>query len=460
LRELDERAYDIVCNWYKTIEFNPIHKSIDYSQIIRFYLWDKVGRALRIRNNIDYNEVDVYKEDNNVATLYYLPTISNGKYRKALFKKDKIIYSPFIAPDFLISDINQKKGYRIVSNIINNGIDKQSILKPVKINYKDDWHLVLYNAVINSLNQLNIDLIEEDMRLLKEQIEGTCLITNLAESELKKYKPDAIYLYSDNHPPFINYCLVSKKLGIPTFTYQHGLDCEHYFLDDCYADYVAVWSNKRKQDYIERSSFKPKSFEVVGKIGSSDIIKNHKLTQGKSILFVTRPHRPDKCYSPSRNHLEGLHILEAILEFMLKMVDVTLVIKPHPSDYVADYKTLLEERGMINRVLISDKKVMTLASKASVVITEDSTAGVEALQYDLPCVNAHLAKSEPVIPFVKYKSAFPGNSKEEIVDSLHKAFNLSLKERNNIKINQQLLVSHFIPKGESKNLTNFILKNM
>ena len=298
------------------------------------------------------------------------------------------------------------------------------------------------------------------MRLLKEQIEGTCLITNLAESELKKYKPDAIYLYSDNHPPFINYCLVSKKLGIPTFTYQHGLDCEHYFLDDCYADYVAVWSNKRKQDYIERSSFKPKSFEVVGKIGSSDIIKNHKLTQGKSILFVTRPHRPDKCYSPSRNHLEGLHILEAILEFMLKMVDVTLVIKPHPSDYVADYKTLLEERGMINRVLISDKKVMTLASKASVVITEDSTAGVEALQYDLPCVNAHLAKSEPVIPFVKYKSAFPGNSKEEIVDSLHKAFNLSLKERNNIKINQQLLVSHFIPKGESKNLTNFILKNM
>ena len=57
---LDKQAYDIVCNWYKAIGFNPVLKGIDYSLIIRFYLWDKVGRALRVEHGIDFNEVNFY----------------------------------------------------------------------------------------------------------------------------------------------------------------------------------------------------------------------------------------------------------------------------------------------------------------------------------------------------------------------------------------------------------------
>ena len=58
MMNLNKYTYDITCYWYKAINFNPIYNGIDYSQIIRFYLWDKIGRAIRIENKIDFDEED------------------------------------------------------------------------------------------------------------------------------------------------------------------------------------------------------------------------------------------------------------------------------------------------------------------------------------------------------------------------------------------------------------------
>ena len=73
MKDLDKYAYNIVCNWYKAIDFNPVHKGIDYSLIIRFFLWDKVGRALRIQHGIDYGEVEVYIKESKDYSFYYTP---------------------------------------------------------------------------------------------------------------------------------------------------------------------------------------------------------------------------------------------------------------------------------------------------------------------------------------------------------------------------------------------------
>lgn len=460
LKNLDKLAYDVVCNWPKSIDFNPAYNGVDYSQIIRFYLWDKVGRALRVKHNIDFEEVAIYKNEFNSFPFYYKPLTAKGKYRKTIFKKEKLIFIPFIVPQFLIKGINKEKKVKIITKEKNKNLSKRNIIKSVNPIYKGNWHLELYNAVIQSLKKYDIEFIPEDKQLLKEQIEGAVHISDVAEQEFIKYKPNALYVHSDNHPPFINYILVAKKLGIPNFTYQHGLDCEHYYLDDCYADYVAVWSSHRKNKYLANSIFKPKQYRVVGNIYVSKPRIKKNTTANRNILFITRPHRPSKCYSPSRNHLEGVKILEAISEFMTQNKDVRLFIKTHPLDYVDHYKNFLKEKYIDDRVTISNKKTEDLISNCSVIVTEDSTAGVEAMCYHLPCVHAHLANSEPTLPLVKYGCALSGRSTIEIVKNLQKAFNLTPNEMKILKTNQKHFIKEFIPLGNSEDLVKFITNNI
>lgn len=462
MKNLDKIAYEAISDWPKVIDFNPVHKGIDYSLIIRFYLWDKVGRAIRIKQDISYNEVDDYLKEYKSFPFYYNPLISKGKFSKSIFKKEKLIFIPFPGhlTESLISKLNKIKDFKVISKQITSQLNEKDVIKPLKYELDKDWSLKLFKAVIKVLELLDIHLIFEDKQLLKEQIEGAISITKLAERELVKYKPDALYVHTDNHPPYINYILAAKKLGISTFTYQHGLDCEQYFLDDCFADYIAVWSENRKNNYLANSKFKPKLFQVIGNIFVSEpkFYKNSSIE--KTILFITRPHRPIKCYSPYRNHIEGIQILKIIFDYMIQNKDVNLIIKPHPMDNVGQYECLIKFNHLEDRVVINNEKINTIVSKCDVVITEDSTAGVEALYFNVPCIHSHLAKSKPVLPLVEYGCAFQGSSKEEIINNMQKVFNLSADEKKNLKVKQLKFIKEFIPPGKKEDLVNFIINNI
>jgi len=457
MKNLDKLAYTIICNWAKEINFNPVFDGIDYSQVLRFYLWDKVGRVIRIKNNISFNEIDSYKEDYQTYPFYDTPFMSKGKYKRKLFSRKKIIFIPFQTSHTskIIQELQQSNKYRVISKQITKQFGNENVISALKFNYNDELGDMLFNSVIEGLKKLSIELIKEDIALLKNQINGAVKITALAEKELLKYKPNALYVHSDNHPPFINYVLVAKKHDIPTFMYQHGLDCEHYYLDDCYADYVAVWSENRKKRYIDNSIFQPKKYKVVGNflLPSPELRKpNIK----KTILFITRPHKSIKCYSPYRNHLEGVNILLTILVFLKKNPEICLLIKAHPMDSIKPYKDLISKHGMNARVEIVKERLEVLFSKVSVVVTEDSTAGVEAMLYNIPCVHAHFANSKPVLPFVKSGAALPGYSHDELLNSLKELFNLSQRKKEMIKNNQQNFIQKMLPFGKVDDLVDFI----
>ena len=462
MKNLDKLAYAIICNWPKEINFNPVFDGIDYSQILRFYLWDKVGRAIRIKNNTSFNEVDSYREDCQEYPFYYTPFMSKGKFKRNFFSRKKIIFIPFQTSHTskLIQKLQESNKYRVLSKQITKQLGSANVISALNFNYNEELSGVLFNAVIEGLKQLNINLIAEDVELLKIQVEGAVKITALAEKELLKYRPDALYVHSDNHPPFINYVLVAKKLNIPSFMYQHGLDCEHYYLDDCYADSVAVWSNNRKKRYQNDSFFQPKNYTVIG----NALIHNHTIVNDKNknntIVFLTRPHKSIKCYSPTRNCVEGFQILNVILDFLSKNLNVNLILKLHPMDYKQEYEGLINKRGLENRAIVSIENLHVVLQNASVVVTEDSTAGAEAMYYGKPCIHAHFANSEPVLPFVKYGCAFPGFTQEELMSSLTKALSVNDVEMNKIKVNQKFFLNDFIPIGDIDNLVKYITANI
>ena len=457
MKNLDKLAYHIICNWSKEINFNPVFDGIDYSQILRFYLWDKVGRAIRIQNNISFNEIESYKADYNSYPFYHTPLLPKGKYRRSLFSRKKVVFIPFQTSHtaLLIQKLQASKKVKVISKQITKQLKKENVISALKYSYNEELGNTLFNAVIKAFDKFNIDLISEDKDLLKAQINGAVKITALAEKELLKHKPNAVYVHSDNHPPYINYILVAKKLNIPTFTYQHGLDCEQYLLDDCYADYVALWSENRKQRYIANSIFQPKEYKVLGNfILSVTELKQREIE--KTILFITRPHKSIKCYSPFRNHLEGVNILRALLAFLDKNPKINLLIKAHPMDLVKPYEALISKSGLDTRVEIVNEPVESYFAKASVVVTEDSTAGVEAMLYNIPCIHAHFSKSEPVLPFVKSGVALAGYSHEELVNNLKKLFNLTQEKKEIIKINQQKFTQQLLPIGKVDSLVDFI----
>jgi UDP-N-acetylglucosamine 2-epimerase len=462
MKNLDKLAYHIVCNWYKEIKFNPVFDGIDYSQILRFYLWDKVGRAIRIKNNISFNEIEFYKEDYKSYPFYHTPLLSKGKYKRKFFSRKKTIFIPFQTSQtaLLTQKLQASKKVKVISKQITKQLKKENVIRALKYTYKEELGNTLFNAVIKAFDKLNVDLIAEDKELLKLQINGAVKITALAESELLKYKANAVYVHSDNHPPFINYVLVAKKYKIPTFMYQHGLDCEHYYLDDCYADHVAVWSENRKERYISDSITQPKSYAVIGNVLLSKQNTKKSSDVTKTIVFATRPHKAIKCYSPSRSHIEGVEILQVILDVIKLNNELSVILKLHPMDSKDAYVNVIKHNNLEHRVIISNEKLNTVFEKASVIITEDSTAGAEAMFFEKPCIHAHFANSDPVLPFVKYGSAFPGFSKEELMLSLTKALSVNDAELNEIKRNQKNFIKDFISLGDIDKLVTYISENI
>ncbi|WP_139001993.1 UDP-N-acetyl glucosamine 2-epimerase [Hyunsoonleella aestuarii] len=461
MKDLDKRAYNIVCNWYKSIDFNPVYKGIDYSLIIRFYLWDKVGRALRIQNGIGNNEVDAYKEEYKNFPQYYTTLLPRGSYKRNLFSRKKIIFIPYQSSltQGIVSKLHESKSAKVISKISGDILPQKRIIKLSPVKQDKEWSEVLYSNLIKALNVSNINLIPEDVWLLKEQIYGAVRLTNLAVAELKTNKPDAVYVHSDNHPPYINYVLAAKMLNIPTFTYQHGLDCEHYYYNDCFADYVAVWSAHRKNRYILNSLTQPISYKIVGNVFLNNLaIDKNKVSN--TILYITRPHKPLKCYAPSRSHKEGLEILKVILKFLLKNKSIELIIKPHPMDIISFYTNAISECKLQNRARIKNTSINELLSKSAIVITEDSTAGVEVMRFGIPLIHANFSTVEPVLPLVKEKAALKGFNEDELLHSIELAFNLDEYERATLIEQQKQLSEKLIPKGNVKSVISYILENI
>ena len=463
MKNLNKHAYDIVCNWYEPINFNPIYKGIDYSLILRFYLWDKVGRAIRIANDLSKNEVEEYKLSPKPNEIYHSIVTSKGSYKKPLLKKDHLIFIPF--PGYhalpLIKEFRKFKKYKLLFKHEVTGVSNKEVVESVNYKSEKKWAAKLIDAVFSGLEECQIKLINEDIDLLKTQILGSIEITQLAYAELMKYKPKALYVHTDNHPPFINYVLVAKKLGIPTFMYQHGLDCEHYYLDDCFADFVAVWSNHRKERYESKSKLKPRTIGVIGNNLLKPIVEFNKQTKDeKTLLFITRPHVSAKCYSPSRTTDEGANILEVILEYLKSNDRLNLIVKPHPMDNFEKYNILIEGFGLKDRVVISKDDISTHLTNVDIVLTEDSTAGVEAMLYNLPCIHTHFAKSKPVLPLVEYNAALSGKNKKEIFDNLQKLLSVNSVELELMKKNQKMLTRDLIPQGSSSELAKFIIGNL
>ena len=443
LKILDEYAWKAICNWHKDIQFDTIYRGVNFNHLIRSFLWAKVSRSIRIKldgidvstelkilNNIEKDNPTRFQINKSFLWLrQYIKLIKNKLFllyfnlKKKLDsseKRKKVVFVPIYNKNMysVFKRLTKDNSIRVVSrksfmsNVIPFRIDQD--IKALE----KSWAKELFCAVILGLSKREIILSSTDKKILNYQINQLFQQFHDYETELRIIKPDLVYLYGDNFFPFIIYALVAKKMNIPTFMFQHGLDCEHEFLDNAYASHIAVWGEERKLRY-EKFSTQIANIKVTGNPQYSHLkIEKDIKIQGDYIIWFTRPHHPEKCYSVSRSPDEGGEILQTICKFLLEHEDEYLIIKPHPRSYMRLYKSFIENSLLSERITIFTGNVVDILPNAKLVISEDSTMGLESLFYGKLLINVHFTKREPVIPYVKYNAAVKAYNSIELLKAL------------------------------------------
>lgn len=272
-------------------------------------------------------------------------------------------------------------------------------------------------ATVQSLeSNLNVELPDIDKQELAAEAVNSALAFRRAEATLSRFRPRLIVCWADTHTPYLEAVMAGRASGVPSLVIQHGLDCERYTLDDCHADYVAVWGPARRERFERESRRQPTEIRVIGcpEWDAKRVSEPREPKPARRWLWVTRPHASYKCYMPSRVPEEGLHIARVLLESLAATVDARLVIKPHPNDYAKLYEGMAGEMSLQARVEVSRDNLEQHLSWCDLMISEDSTAGLEGLIAGKPLIHAHFASSPPVLPFVAYGAAASGFDAESL----------------------------------------------
>jgi UDP-N-acetylglucosamine 2-epimerase len=457
MSELDRAAWEAICHWQDHVQIQTVRAGIDYAQLIRYSLWDKVSRAIRKKHDPIAFEFEADLLDPNWGMLQQNslnPLKQEAKRIQQLIhavqdglairsRKSPTLYVP--CEHSALRRTVQDIAHSVVTVVPYWAYEHQNNLsrfRPPLSKTRSTFALRLHQAVLEGLRAFEITLLDLDIERLKRQIVQVVTHIEQVKFELKALRPDVILLFADNHYPVQTYVFVAQQMQIPVIMQQHGLDCEQYCLEEAYAPIISVWGKARCDRYCQNSTWQPQTLQINGNPEFDTLRAPEKLDlNGDYWLWVTRPHRPEKCFSPSRSPREGIEILAALLQALMRSPSARLVIKPHPLDHPDLYQTYVNESNVRDRVEITTAPAQSLLSDASLVISEDSTVGLEAMFFGKVVVHAHFAASLPVLPFVKYEAALPGYSAEMLVSALEKQ--LSETEQQSMWSGQQRFIQDY-----------------
>ena len=487
--DLDRWAWQAICRWPEHCSIEVVRDRLDYGALTRYFLWDKVPRA--IRSQVDPEgfafEQSLLERYPSALQSAVEPSASggalyrsfSGKRLKQFLKrqariaslrlrhwKKTTVFVPRVHPQLhsTITALQDRPNIRLVAPFDPGNTLLDTFVAAAVGPADEAFARQLYNGILQGLLAFEIELLESDRTTLAQQILAQSRLIPQVEAELAAMKPQAVLVFADNHTPSQEYVAIANRQGIPTVLLQHGLDCEQHCLDEAYASVIAVWGKARKQRYQTDSLQSLSQIEVTGNPRydsvsvpsdwsvdlSADLSNRQPGSQSDSLrsdgnrwLWVTRPHSPYKCYSPSRLPSEGLDILEALLMALEQNKTAELMIKPHPFDYADLYAEKIEAWGLGDRVTISQASLQSLFPEADIVISEDSTAAMEAMFYSKVLIHAHFAASAAVLPLVDYAAALPAHNAKMLQTSLGLAARLSTEDRENMLAGQRNFVQDY-----------------
>ena len=463
---LDQFAWQAICNWPSHSGIEIIREGLDYGALTRYFLWDKVPRAIRAQTApeafaFEQALLDRARQEAVVVVPYpkwksvvKQPFQSLERLASELrlrlsqqSRSEPVLFVPrqHASLRSALTALSHKSNIRLIAPQdcgANPNVERFQIWRsrPADSAFANQ----LCNGIVRGLKAFDIQLLEIDQRTLQQQLQQQASLIRQSEAELAIARPHAVLTFADNHTPLQEYVAVANRAQIPTIVLQHGLDCEQYCLNEAYAAVIAVWGDARKQRYEKNSQQQP-TLRVTGNPQYDSVRLPAQLHSGTDRwLWTTRPHGSNKCYLPSRSPQEGLDILAALLAALEQTETAQLVIKPHPLDYIGLYSEQIKRRELSDRVTVSHQPLSTCLAQADIVVSEDSTAAAEAMMLGRVVVHAHFAATAPVLPLVEYQAALPANNPQILLASLQRAQSLSPATRKTMLNGQHRFVYDYM----------------
>jgi len=192
-----------------------------------------------------------------------------------------------------------------------------------------------------------------------------------------------------------------KKMGLPTFTFLHGLPGRYNHLDESRTDYLVVWGEKIKDSYI-KAGHDPKRIFISGHPHYKNLITKDTEHSLDNILVITKSmngaqHSANVVLSDRGNLVAYLYSIQQVL-VSLGVKKVRL--RPHPSESINWYYRFIDKDffSFDRENLAESIRTSTLViGPTSTVMLESLYHGVNYQVYE-PSVEGICVDNYPAVP--------------------------------------------------------------
>jgi CDP-glycerol glycerophosphotransferase (TagB/SpsB family) len=263
---------------------------------------------------------------------------------------------------------------------------------------------------------------------------------------LMSEKPNVIIIQDEYLWTVKSYLVIPAKLqNVPTLALQHAIispSHEGYIFlkgeiepNGCFkspfnqiADKTAVYGEYYKHLLTNLSAYPEESITVTGQprydilasvknsYSKKDFIdKYHIPSNHKIILWLTQSH--------GLSEKENNKNLNAFFKTMQQIENATLVIKQHPGESEVNTKMITDylNKSKVNAVIIPKKSdTYEALFIADVIVTKDSTTGIEAMALNKPVIVLNLSGKPDLVDYVNEGAAVGVYSSDTLKDTIER----------------------------------------
>ena len=361
------------------------------------------GRSWKVRTKTRL--ISLYQQMKTVAVSYDGAVISNAYFN--------------------VADYIRNEGFKVALPPWQTG------------NISKEAQETLYQMMFADFNLVLTDSFKEKVYKLKEELKG---------------------FFQRNHTPFLLLANdlvpvhriaidVCKEIGIPTGIFLHGLPARYNNIDDSRADYLFVWGNKIRDNYVDVGS--KTNVVVVGHPNFSSF-KIGDLNP-ENVLVLSRA----ICGAPSSSNIHKVdergiciqHIYA--VETALKKVGINhAVLRLHPSENPEWYSNFMD-KGFYT---LDTQSLTYSIGHAKMVVGYISTVMLDTVLNDVPCYPFVFDKddncyADEIVPPFCNKPEFPtANTVDELTDNI----------RTGKCVNKEHFNGYVNPTFDVKKITQFI----
>ena len=298
------------------------------------------------------------------------------------------------------------------------------------------------------------------------------------EHIIKKVKPKCFFLSCEYNNTQRAITHIARLQNILVFAIQHGvIHPTHYgyILDKKYEGKILLpditfVSGQYQYDMLTKNSiYQPDQVVITGQprydilfhaqkvYPKKDFCKRYKIPMDHKIILWTT-----QCNDPDVTEEEKIETFGVVFETMKYVKNATLIVKQHKGEaekYTQMIKKYLEEYNINAHLAPKESEACELEFICDVMITRNSTTGMEAIALNRPLIVLNLSGLPDVVDYVEQGVAIGVYKKED----LKKAIEKLLQDSSELEKNRDNYVRKYLHKIDGKSterVVNFIKKEL